>query len=521
MSRGDTIVPLVGVPQFGRAEIVATALAMLDDKGIERLSLRRIAEQLGTDATMLRRHFTRRRDLLDAMAVSMMRTTEKPLAANATWQDSLRHRAGTTRHAMLSRRDGALVMARGVSGQRANDRACTVSLTAAGFAEDAAEAALELVDRFTLGWTVNEQAGGPSACDADSRFGKRLDIILRALEPAAPPAPIVIEEAREPQPHFLQLRFWNVLHTAKESAEIAYSRTMQLIELDRRILLLLQSHGALVPADVSASMGVDKAQVSRAVRRLEEMVLIGRDGVRSPLALTTKGRMLTERMMRLAELRNRELTFGISDQQLIEFFAVLEELMARAVQLLEQERKLAAMERAETSLGYDDVEAEGEPENGRIVVERSRILPPMNTFSSYTLRSAALVFKRLTGLSNFESWVLNEIARHPPMEWSNLVQTINRDQSQAGRTVRRLIEMGLVVRTGAQARRHGTFYPTAEGARLHALLEHAGHQRSEFLVQNLSEGQLQNFLGIFEIIAHNAEAQLSRERALDEVERAK
>jgi DNA-binding MarR family transcriptional regulator len=116
--------------------------------------------------------------------------------------------------------------------------------------------------------------------------------------------------------------------------------------------------------------------------------------------------------------------------------------------------------------------------------------------------------------------VLNEIARTPPMEWNALVQQVDRDQSQAGRTVKRLIDMGLIVRDGPPARRYGTFSPTTEGARLHNLLEHAGRQRSEFLVQDLSTPQLDAFFTVFEIIAHNAEAQLNRERALDEVERA-
>jgi DNA-binding MarR family transcriptional regulator len=416
------------------------------------------------------------------------------------------------RRAMLSHRDGSLVMARGAP--RSWDDAGNTALVAAGFTEALAESALELIDRFTLGWVLTEQIGGPILCDADARFAARIDTILAALSAKEAPAP----QTRPAQPHFLTLRLWKVLHATRESADIAYSRTIKLIELDRRILLLLKSHGDLVPAEVSASMGVDKAQVSRSVKRLEELGMIRRDGVRSPLALTPTGRNLTERMMKLAELRNRELTFGISDEDLVHFFWVLEQLMARAVLLLDQERKLMAANR-EISLGYDDLEDE-DASNGNIVVERARILPPMITLSSYTMRSAALAFKRLTGLSNFESWVLNEIARNPPMEWNRLVETVNRDQSQAGRTVKRLMDMGLVERHGPPERRHGTFLPTTEGARLHALLEHAGRQRSEYLVQNLSSEQLDTFFIVFDIIAHNADAQLNRERALDEVERA-
>lgn len=515
MGDDDGVTPPPATAPLGRAALIAAAFDLLDEKGFERLSLRRMAEQLAVDPALVRRHFVRRRDLIEAMATSMLKDAEAPIAASAGWRERLRHRATVTRGAMLSRRDGALVMARGAP--RSWDQACAEALQASGFAEALTESAIELIDRFTLGWAVNEQIGGAVPCDADTRFAARIDTILAALIP--PEAQAQPAKPRPPQPHFLTLRLWKVLHAARESAEIAYSRTIKLIELDRRILLLLQSQGDLVPAEVSASMGVDKAQVSRSVKRLEELGMIRRDGVRSPLALTPAGHTLTERMMRLAELRNRELTFGISDERLVEFFSVLEQLMARAVLLLEQERKLMATGRTETSLGYDDLEDE-DASNGTIVVERTRILPPMITLSSYTMRSAALAFKRLTGLSNFESWVLNEIARTPPMEWNRLVQTVNRDQSQAGRTIKRLIDMGLVERNGPPERRHGTFLPTAEGARLHNLLEHAGRQRSEFLVQNLTSEQLDTFFTVFDIIAHNAEAQLNRERALDEVERA-
>lgn len=521
MSEGDAITPLASAPQFSRADIVAAAFDLLEERGYERLSLRRLGEWLGIDPAGLRRHFARRTDLLEAMAAIMIAETDAPEPAEGGWQPRLRHRAAIQRKAMLSRRDGALLMTRGTARQGMRDDACVTALAAAGFAGDAAETAIELVDRFTLGWVVHEQAGTLAPGDTEARFGTRLDTLLHALAPAATAPEARVEAAAPAQSHFLQLRLWKVLHAARESAEIAYSRTMHLAELDRRILLLLESHGDLVPAEVSASMGVDKAQVSRAVKRLEEMGLLARDGVRSPLSLSPAGRVLTQRMLRLADLRNRELTFGVSDAQLVEFFAVLEKLMARAVLLLEQERKLIAAGRTEVPLGYDELAAEADPANGGIVVERSRILPPMITLSSYAMRSAALVFKRLTGLSNFEAWVLNEIARTPPMEWNQLVQTINRDQSQAGRTVNRLIDMGLIERSGAPARRHGTFSPTPEGARLHALLEHAGYQRAAFLVQDLAPEQLKSFFTIFDIIAHNAEAQLSRERALDEMERAK
>jgi DNA-binding MarR family transcriptional regulator len=85
------------------------------------------------------------------------------------------------------------------------------------------------------------------------------------------------------------------------------------------------------------------------------------------------------------------------------------------------------------------------------------------TLSAYFSRSGALAYKRSTGLSNFEAWVLNEISMNPPISWAELAAALQRDHSQAGRTVRALIDRGLVVREGKPGRRHGKFYPTPEG----------------------------------------------------------
>ena len=41
------------------------------------------------------------------------------------------------------------------------------------------------------------------------------------------------------------------------------------------------------------------------------------------------------------------------------------------------------------------------------------------TLSSYFSRSGALAFKRLTGLSTFEAFVLSEIGMDPPIDWAH------------------------------------------------------------------------------------------------------
>ncbi|NUR85911.1 MAG: helix-turn-helix transcriptional regulator, partial [Nonomuraea sp.] len=50
-----------------RELIVRTALRLLDEVGLEKLSLRRLAKELGAHPTALYWHFSGKQELLDAM----------------------------------------------------------------------------------------------------------------------------------------------------------------------------------------------------------------------------------------------------------------------------------------------------------------------------------------------------------------------------------------------------------------------------------------------------------------------
>ncbi len=135
------------------------------------------------------------------------------------------------------------------------------------------------------------------------------------------------------------------------------------------------------------------------------------------------------------------------------------------------------------------------------------------------MRGGSLGYKRKTGLSNFDTWVLVEVSRDPPVSWPQLVLALYRDQSQAGRTVNRLIEIGLVERSGKPGRRHGFFGPTAEGERIVAIINGMAARRSEFLFQGIPSPQLNNFMAAFDVLSRNAEVQLAREKAMQEMDR--
>lgn len=376
--------------------------------------------------------------------------------------------------------------------------------------------ALRIVDRLAMGAATEASAADSIPDTPGDDFARQLDRILEGFVPAE--QALVSTVAAKGPPRLFQSELWQVLHKVRESAELSYAREIDLVELDRRILFLLKVRGPLVPAGLSSAIGVDKAQVSRSVKRLLELKLVQREQIRSPVSLTRKGDALAERLLRLAELRNRELSFDVSDKELQDFFAVTEILLDRAVTLYELERDLAHRS------GRSDNDLEGAPGfdvrrvNEPIVIDRSRIGSPLLTLSAYFSRSGALAFKRRTGLSNFEAWVLSEIGKAPPTDWAYLVRTLERDHSQAGRTVNHLIERGLVVREGKPGRRHGRFSLSEEGQKLYDIIIDTGYNRSRFLMESVPPQQLDAFFATFDKIRRNAAAQLERERAFEELE---
>lgn len=418
--------------------------------------------------------------------------------ASDGWRGALRN------HALGLWREGA-----GGGVAEAPDRAALAAL--GGMTEDA----LALVETFTLGaLALARRGGGKVTQQPPDEFAARLGLVFKGLEPSSAARG---GNGHPNTPLIFQSELWQFLHKTRESAELSYARELDLVELDRRILFLLRTRGPLVPADLSSSVGVDKAQVSRSVKRLLELRMVERDQIRSPVTLTRKGEGLADRLLRLADLRNRELTFDIADEELADFFEAIELLLDRSVALYEQERaRAAALGRGENDLaGIRLPERKGED----LLIDRARIVSPLLTLSAYFSRSGALAFKRRTGLSNFEAWVLNEIAMAAPIDWPTLTAQLQRDHSQAGRTVRALIDRELVAREGRPGRRHGKFYPTPEGERLYNIIQETSIERSSFLMAPLGEELRKKFLGTFDKLRRNAVAQLERERAFEELER--
>ncbi|MFK0046504.1 TetR/AcrR family transcriptional regulator C-terminal domain-containing protein [Streptomyces sp. NPDC090741] len=147
-------------PRLDQARTVEAALVLLDESGLDALTMRRLADAVGVQAGALYRHFATKQDLLTAMAERMLAGCSTP-PPDPDWSGRLTALARRLRAALLAHRDGARVYA-GTHSTGANTLGFAETLigvlSAAGFGpQEAARTALTVV-HFTVGHTLEEQA---------------------------------------------------------------------------------------------------------------------------------------------------------------------------------------------------------------------------------------------------------------------------------------------------------------------------------------------------------------------------
>ena len=144
-----------------RASIVAAAIVVLDERGLDDVSLRAIATQLGIRQPALYHHFASKAELLDAVANEILdrRHTARLPAEDERWDAFIVRNARSMRRAMLSIRDGArLIASSGSRSPRLDTAIAQVRLLEdAGFTATDAILALITVARYTIGSAIEQQ----------------------------------------------------------------------------------------------------------------------------------------------------------------------------------------------------------------------------------------------------------------------------------------------------------------------------------------------------------------------------
>jgi len=93
-----------------QAQVVRAALVLLDEVGLDELTMRRLAETLGVKAAALYRHVRSKDELLALLGDEI--SAEIPfVSATGSWQSQLSEMAWNVRRGLLAHRDGPRVLA--------------------------------------------------------------------------------------------------------------------------------------------------------------------------------------------------------------------------------------------------------------------------------------------------------------------------------------------------------------------------------------------------------------------------
>jgi TetR/AcrR family tetracycline transcriptional repressor len=181
-----------------RADVVAGALDLLDAEGLDGLTMRRLGAALNVQGGALYRHFPSKEALLDAMAEQLLAGVGTPLPADLPWLEAVGLLAERVRAALLSRRDGARVVAgtyvSGPNTMNVGARAIEL-LCAAGVPPERAGWITFAAFYYVLGHVIEEQALlrlGPEAdwtsriAAAEPKPGEPVATAMHALAEADP-----------------------------------------------------------------------------------------------------------------------------------------------------------------------------------------------------------------------------------------------------------------------------------------------------------------------------------------------
>jgi AcrR family transcriptional regulator len=163
-----------------RATVVAADLALVDQVGLDGLTLRRLAADLAVQAPALYWHFKNKQELLDEMASTML---ARAVAAHGlgpevavypdSWRDFATADGVGLREMLLQYRDGARVFA----GTYLTDptlfgsmELALATFQRAGFGLGEASRALTTVYSYTIGFCIEEQAVYPRPGERNPQY---------------------------------------------------------------------------------------------------------------------------------------------------------------------------------------------------------------------------------------------------------------------------------------------------------------------------------------------------------------
>jgi AcrR family transcriptional regulator len=141
---------------LSRERVLRAAVALADDGGIEALSMRRLAKELGVEAMSLYNHVANKDEILDGIVDAVTSEIDLP-SDEADWKTAIRRSTVSARDVYVRHRwASSLAMSR-QSGGPASFRHADWKLRTlreAGFSKDVIYQAFHILDAYVLGFTA-------------------------------------------------------------------------------------------------------------------------------------------------------------------------------------------------------------------------------------------------------------------------------------------------------------------------------------------------------------------------------
>ncbi|MEV6910857.1 TetR/AcrR family transcriptional regulator [Amycolatopsis sp. NPDC051071] len=142
-----------------RDRVLRAAIQVADRGGVEAMTMRRVAQELGVEAMSLYHHVPNKDAILDGVVDAVFAAIDLPDTGKADWRDAIRERASSAR-AVLARHSWALGLVDsrrnpGPSTLRHHDAVLGV-LRRAGFTLPMAVHAVSLIDSYVGGFVLQE-----------------------------------------------------------------------------------------------------------------------------------------------------------------------------------------------------------------------------------------------------------------------------------------------------------------------------------------------------------------------------
>jgi AcrR family transcriptional regulator len=167
--------------------VVEGALALADAEGLEAVTIRRLAKELGVTPMALYWHVGSKDELLDGMAARLFEEVDPSVDAAASWQEQLRALLGSMLDALRAHPAAAILLATRTASSEGSLNATEVALDILRRGGFSPAEATQLA-RHALGTVANLAGGEPGVVarnesEEQSEARRRARILLESLPP--------------------------------------------------------------------------------------------------------------------------------------------------------------------------------------------------------------------------------------------------------------------------------------------------------------------------------------------------